>query len=96
MNAISFLSMLVLGLAMVSMAAADTLQGTCTRKDGSKVDGTVTISTSWNSEKAYPKNGKYKLDFKGKVGKEITVYVNGEKYTTVKVSGDTQLNIVVK
>ena len=75
---------------------ADTLYGTCKRKDGSKVDGTVTISTSWNGKKAYPKDGCYRLDFGGKVGKTITVYVNGSKYGTVEVKGDTELNIVAK
>ena len=79
-----------------SSAYADTLHGTCKRKDGSKVDGTVKISTSWNGKKAYPKDGSYRLDFGGKVGKTITVYVNGSKYGTVEVKGDTELNIVVK
>ena len=75
---------------------ADSLYGTCVRKDGSKVDGTVKISTDWNDEKAYPKNGQYRLDFGGKVGKKVTVYVNGSKYTTITVKGDTELNIKMK
>jgi hypothetical protein len=56
----------------------------------------VTISTSWNSRKAYPKAGCYRLDFSGKVGKSITVYVNGSRCCTVEVKGDTELNVVVK
>jgi len=77
-------------------ALADSLYGTCKRKDGSKVDGTVRVSTSWNGKKAYPKNGHYCLNFGSKVGKRVTVYVNGSTYCTVEVKGDTELNIVVK
>jgi hypothetical protein len=84
-------------VVMLSSAAAcaDTLYGTCVYSDGSKVNGTVTISTSWNGKKAFPKKGKYRLDFGGSVGKEITVYVNGDRYATIEVNGDTELNIVV-
>jgi hypothetical protein len=74
---------------------ADTLSGTCKRADGSKVDGTATISTSWNSKKAFPQGGLYRLDFGGKVGKTITVYVDGQRYTVIKVDGDAILNIVI-
>jgi hypothetical protein len=74
---------------------SDVLQGTCLRKDGLKVDGTLSISTSWNSTKAYPKKGVYKLDFGGKVGKAVTVYVGGTKYATVTISGTTTLDVVV-
>lgn len=90
----------ILGAIVFLFAAnatfADSLHGSCKRKDGSKVDGTVTISTSWNNKKAYPKNGLYRLDFGGDVGKEITVYVNGDRYTVIKVKGDTRLDIVVE
>lgn len=74
---------------------ADVLYGSCKYKDGSKADGTVTISTRWNSKKAFPKNGDYRLDFAGTVGKTITVYVNGTKYTTIEVKGETRLDITV-
>jgi len=73
---------------------ADTLSGTIHHKDGSKVAKTAAITTSWNSERGtYPANGEYKIDFKGKVGKRITIYVNGDKYTVIEVKGDTTLNI---
>ncbi|HUY88270.1 MAG TPA: hypothetical protein VMV10_06025 [Pirellulales bacterium] len=91
---------LLLPLLAVSLwlgdARADTLYGTCRRRDGLKVDGTVTISTSWNGKKAYPKQGQYRLDFGGKVGKIVTVYVNGSKYATVDVNDDTRLDIRVR
>lgn len=72
---------------------SDILQGTCVRNDGSKVDGTSRISTSWNSKTATPRNGVYSLDFGGKVGKAIDVYVDGKKCGTVTVSGTTTFNI---
>jgi hypothetical protein len=88
---------LALGLSLLTAEVfADSLYGKCVRNDGSKVDGTVKVSTDWNDEKAYPKNGQYRLDFGGKVGKKVTVYVNGSKYTTITVKGDVKLDIKVK
>lgn len=88
---------MVLGISVfTSDVLADSLYGTCVRKDGSKVDGTVKISTDWNGEKAYPKKGEYRLDFGGKVGKKVIVYVDGAKYTTITVKGDTRLDIKMK
>lgn len=75
-------------------AFADTLSGTIHHKDGSKVLKTAKITNSWNSERGtYPADGEYKIDFKGKVGKKVTIYVNGDKYTEIEVKGDTTLNI---
>ncbi len=79
-----------------SAVLADSLYGTIRYKDGSKDKGVSAITTSWNSERGKNDgNGNYKLDFKGKVGKTITVYVNGKTYTTIKVKGDTRLNITI-
>ena len=76
---------------------ADTLSGTILHKDGSKVAKTSRISTSFNSNTAtYPANGEYKLDFGAKVGKRITVYVDGDRYIEIEVKGDTKLNIKLK
>lgn len=75
---------------------ADSLYGTIKYKDGSKDKGVSAITTSWNSERGKNDgNGKYKLDFKGKVGKTITVYVNGKTYTKIEVKGDTELDITI-
>jgi len=79
-----------------SFALADTLYGICVRGDGSKVNGSVKISTSWNSKVAFPRNGKYELDFDGSVAKTITVYVDGAKYATIYVNNNTRLDIVVR
>ena len=89
-----YILLLVLIFAPATLLA-DTLSGTCKRADGSDVDGTAVISTSWNSKKAYPKDGLYHLDLGGRVDKTIVVYVDGKKYTAIKVTGDTRLNIVI-
>ena len=76
---------------------ADTLSGTIHHKDGSKVKKTAKITNSWNSDHAkYTADGEYKIDFKGKVGKKVTIYVNGDKYTEIEVKGDTKLDIKLK
>ena len=77
--------------------AADSLYGSVTFKDKSKDKGTTAITTSWNSAKGKSDgNGNYKIDFGGKVGKRVTVYVNGKRYSEVLVKGDTELDIVVR
>ena len=84
-------------LLWTSTCLADTLSGTIVHKDGSKVKKTATIKNSWNSDHAtYPADGEYKIDFKGKVGKKVTIYVNGDKYTEIEVKGDTKLDIKLK
>jgi len=75
---------------------ADSLYGTIKYKDGSKDKGVAAITTSWNNERGRNDgNGNYTLDFKGKVGKRVTVYVNGKTYTTIEVKGDTRLDITI-
>jgi len=71
------------------------IHGTATRSDGSKVDRTARISTSWNSTVAFPADGKYRLDLGSNPKQEITVYVDGMTYTTIFVDGDTRLDIQV-
>lgn len=76
--------------------AADSLYGSIRFKDGSKDRGTTAVTTSWNNKRGVPDgNGNYTLDFGGKVGRRITVYVNGSRYREVEVKGDTRLDIVV-
>ena len=77
-------------------AMADKLYGTIKYKDGSKDKGVSAITTSRNDERG--KNdgkGNYTLDFKGKVGKKVTVYVNGKTYVEILVKGDTVLDITI-
>lgn len=67
--------------------------GSALRSDGSRIDGTATVSTSWNSNKAYPRNGQYRLDLGSNPRQRVTVYVDGNFYAEVHVDGDTPLNI---
>ena len=89
----------ILSLALVLLlsgaARADSLHGTYKYQDGSKVNGKVTISTSWNSKKVSANNGTYRLDFGGPVERVITVYVNRKRYKIILVRGATRLNIVL-
>ena len=89
-----FLVVLTTVFLWTSSCLADTLSGTIVHKDGSKVLKTAKITNSWNSEHGtYPKDGEYKIDFKGKVGKKVSIYVNGYTYTEIEVKGDTKLDI---
>lgn len=90
-------AVLCFGLATADPASAlaDTLYGTCVYKDGSKAGYEIGISTSWSGKKGIPDNGRYTLDFGGRVGKTITVYVKGKSVGRVYVSGNTSFDIVV-
>ncbi|MFQ3247972.1 MAG: hypothetical protein ACI9SP_004631 [Arenicella sp.] len=71
------------------------IQGTAVNSDGSKINGSGTVLTSWNSKKAFPKNGEYRLDLgDGVCGEKITVYLNdGGGSQTVRVNGWTTVNL---
>lgn len=83
-------------LLLAGSVYADTLSGSIKFKDGSTDKGTTRISSSWNSKTGKSDGkGNYTLDFGGKVGKKVTIFVNGKKYTEVEVKGDARLNIIV-
>ena len=90
-------SLLVASVILLAANAgyADSIYGSCVYKDGSKANGTVTISTSWNGKKAFPANGRYYLDFGGNVDHSVTIYVNGKTFARVYVSDQTRVDIVV-
>jgi hypothetical protein len=67
-------------------ARADVLFGECS-KEGAR------ISTSWNSKDAYVRDGKYRIEFDGRVNAYMTVYVNGKTYKRIKVDRATRLDI---
>jgi hypothetical protein len=47
-------------------------------RSGSDVNGTVRVSTSWNSSEAFPRGGYYSLDLgSGACGESVEVFVNG-------------------
>lgn len=71
------------------------IYGSAHRRDGSKVDGTATVSTSWNSNKAFPKGGQYRLDLGSNPRQRITVYVDGRQYADVYVDGDARLDLTI-
>ncbi|WP_295391910.1 hypothetical protein [uncultured Thiodictyon sp.] len=80
-------------------ALACGIQGSAARTDGSKVDGTATVSTSWNSTKAYPKNGGYQLDMGSSAcGQSADVYVNGNSLGrhSIPSSGYATVNFTLK
>jgi len=78
-------------------AAACSIEGMVTWSDGSKSSGTTVISTSWNSKKAYPKDGFYSLDLgKEACGQKITVYLDGNQPRQVTVTGRTVVNYTKK
>ena len=87
---------ILIGLSVFALAGsafADSISGKCVTKSGNKCSGGHTISTSWNSKKAFPSNGRYKLDFGKKVGKRVTVYCDGKKVGSVSVSGSTTFDV---
>jgi hypothetical protein len=71
------------------------IEGTVTWSDGSKSDKTTTISTSWNSKKAYPSRGSYTLELgKNACGESITVYLDGNqgRRVTLPNSGNARVD----
>ncbi|MCF7988546.1 MAG: hypothetical protein K9L60_13405 [Methylovulum sp.] len=83
----------LIGLIGLSNVYACGVQGTAVNSDGSKIDGSGVVSTSWNSEKAYPKNGTYSLDLGSRVcGEKITVYLDGNDGHEVRVDGFATVN----
>lgn len=82
-----------------SQAFACGLEGSAKRTDGSKVDGSARISTSWNSKEAYPRNGYYTLDLGSSAcGQTVEVYVNGYSIGRYKIpsSGNATVNVTLK
>jgi len=71
------------------------IYGSAHRSDGSKIDGTATVSTSWNNNKAYPRNGQYRLDLGANPRQSVTLYVDGRTYTEIHVDGDTRVDIQI-
>jgi hypothetical protein len=97
MNKISVTTCVVAGLLFSNLSFACGIEGTAVNSDGSKIDGSGKISTSWNGKKAYPKNGRYKLDLGSSVcGNKITVYLDGNQGKRVTVNGWTTVNYVRK
>ena len=83
----------------ITTAFACGIEGTVKWSDGSKSNGSTKVSTSWNSKKAYPKNGKYVLELgSGACGQSMTVYLDGNQGTRVTLpsSGNATVNFTAK
>jgi len=94
MNKFIVAAAISIGLLFSSQAFACGIQGSAKNKDGSKIDGTATISTSWNSEKAFPKNGTYSLELgKSICGEKITVYIDGNQGQEVRIGSSGLTNV---
>jgi len=75
------------------------IEGSATRTDGSRVDGTATVSTSWNGKTASPGDGYYFLDLGDSAGGEsVEVYVNGYSLGRHRIpnSGTARVNFVLR
>ncbi len=85
----------LLGFVATSSVGACGIQGSAVNGDGSKINGTGKISTSWNGKQAFPRNGQYSLDLGSSVcGESITVYLDGNNGQRVRVKGWTTVNFV--
>lgn len=92
----SFLATCIAAVLLLSCPTyACGIKGSVVNSDGSRVDGTSAISTSWNSKKAYPRKGTYRLDLGSSVcGKRITVYLDHNQGKTITVNGWVTVNYV--
>ena len=75
------------------------IEGSAMRTDGSKVDGTVRVSTSWNSSEAFPRNGYYTLELGSSAcGESVNVYVNGYDIGRYGIpnNGNARVNVTIK
>ncbi len=87
------LSLLVL-IATAAWAGEACLYGKAVWASGDKIDGSSRVSTSWNGNTAYPRNGEYRLCLGSNPKKTITVYLNGDRYGEVYVDGNTRFDII--
>jgi hypothetical protein len=95
-----FLTLVLTAALMVpaTLSFACGIAGSATR-GGSDVDGTVKVSTSWNSSTAYPRKGTYSLDLGNSAcGENIEVFVNGYSIGKYRLpsSGNAKVNFQMK
>jgi hypothetical protein len=80
-------------------ASACGISGSATRTDGSKVDGTARVTTSWNSAAAFPRDGWYSVDLGGGAcGTSVELFVNGYSLGRVSIpsAGDARRDFQLK
>ena len=95
MKKMSRAAAIALGCLLSAQVLACGIKGTAVNADGSKINGTATVSTTWNSKVAFPRDGKYRLDLGLNVcGERITVFLDGREVGRFKVDGWTTVNLV--
>ncbi|GMV42350.1 MAG: hypothetical protein AMXMBFR64_40660 [Myxococcales bacterium] len=80
-------------------ALACGIEGKVVWPDGSKSNKTTTVSTSWNSQRAYPSDGWYSMDLgSAACGAKITVYLDGNQGREVRLpsSGNARVDFTAK
>ena len=90
---------LAAGLIWPVSSFACGIEGKATRTDGSKVDGTARVSTSWNGNTAYPRGGYYNLELGNSAcGENVEVFVNGKSIgrRSVPRDGNARVDFVLK
>ncbi len=63
------------------------IYGSAVGSDGSKIDGTAIVGTSWDNNTTQPHDGQYRLELRDNPKETITLYVNGEVYKDVYING---------
>jgi hypothetical protein len=99
-KSIFVLSLLAGGLLLpVATSLACGIEGRATRTDGSKVDGTARVSTMWNGNTAYPRDGYYHLELGSSACGETTeVFVNGNSIgkRSIPRDGNARVDFTLK
>ena len=75
------------------------IEGKGIRSGGAKVDGTARVSTSWNKNTAYPRDGYYNLELgKSACGENVEVFVNGYSIgrRSLPRDGNARVDFVLK
>ncbi|WP_295408156.1 hypothetical protein [uncultured Thiocystis sp.] len=73
--------------------------GNTSRTDGSQVDGTARVSSSWNSQTTSPRGGFYTLELGDSAcGESVELYINGQSLGRHRLpsSGNVNVDFVLK
>lgn len=90
-------TLVVTGMFASIVAQACGVEGMVQYSDGSKPDGSVLVTTSWDSGNyVYPRKGHYELDLgSSPCRRQVTIYADGKSYgkVTLPNSGNAEFNI---
>ena len=97
MKKMSMVAAMALGCLLSAQVLACGIKGTAVNADGSEINGAATVSTTWNSKKAFPGYGKYRLDLGPRIcGERTIVFLDGREIGRFKVDGWTTVNLVTR